>query len=476
MNVRQTVVKNTLLQISLQFFNLLVGVYSISLIVRYLGKTAFGKYGFISSFYFFFLTFLDFGASVVALREVSREREKAGLFLANLVTFKFFISIILAFIAITIANIYPFPQDLRFAISFYSPILLFMALEFVQIIFEADLRYEYIVLASFLWRVASLLFVILAIWLNLDLVAIVISFVLAEIIKCLSLYVSSKKIIEIKLPVMDIKLWIKMIKSAIPIGITSILVTIIRNTDVVMLTKMKGFAEAGLYTASSRLCDISLSLPLALMGSVFPLMSKFYHQDFNYLKRLYQKTFDILSVSGVLLTVLVLALADKVIILLFGSDFIRSVVALRILIFSALFVYLAIGAGSLLIVTDRQRINMWLYTLAALLNIILNIVLIPRLSFIGAAISNVVAMLLVISLTFYFVGVKLGIPLKIIKLIKVIVVGLITFVILFCLREFNLFISIPIGILSYIFLLILAQAIDMEDIIFLFKRRIQGIG
>jgi len=466
-NTRQIVAKNMILSIFLQFFNLFAGVYSISLIARYLGKATFGKYGFIWSFYIFFITFLDFGISVLGIREVARDRKNAGLFLSNLVTFKFFLSVLLALFAISIAYIFPFPHDLKIALSLYAPVLIFFALESIQIIFEADLRYEYIALSSVSWRVSSLLFLILAVRLNLGLSFIVISFLLAEIARYLVLYVFSRKFVKIKLPALDIELWLKLVKSALPIGITSLLGTIIRNVDVMMLTKMKGFAEVGLYTASTRLCDVSFSLPLALMGSMFPLMSKYYKQDLNTLRRIYQKTFDILSACGVLLTVLVLALADKIIILLFGADFVTSAIVFKILIFSVLSVYLAIGAGSLIIVADRQKANMRIYLLAAPLSVALNLILIPHFGIIGAAISNVAAMFLAVSLTFYFVNTKLKIPLEITKFKKTIIAGLITLTILFCLRGFNVFISLFIGICLYGFLVIFLKAVDRDDIILL---------
>jgi O-antigen/teichoic acid export membrane protein len=470
MNTRQIVAKNMILQIFLQPLHLLAGVYSISLIARYLGKASFGKYGFIWSFYIFFISFLDFGISIVGTREVAKDRQSAGLLLGNIVTFKLYLSILLTLLAISIVQIVPFPYDLKLALTFYAPILIFFALESIQIIFEADLRFEYFALSSVLWRASSLLFLILTIRLNLGLAFIAASFLLAEIVKYLTLYVFSKRFIKIKVPTADIGLWLKLVKSALPIGITSLLGTVIRNTDVMLLTKMKGFVQVGLYTASTRLCDISFGLPLALMGSMFPLMSKYYKQDLNTLRRIHQKTFDILSVCGILLTVLVLALADKIIILLFGPDFVRSAIVFRILIFSVLSVYLAIGSGSLIVAADKQTANMRFYMLVAPLSIILNLILIPPFGIIGAAISNVVAMFSAVSLTFYFVNNKLKIPLEITKLKKAIIAGLITLAILVCLKSLNLFISLFTGICLYGFLVIFLKAIDRDDIMLLINK------
>lgn len=475
MNTRQTIAKNTILQVSLQFFNLLAGLYSVSLIAKYLGHINFGKYGFISSFYFFFIACLDLGIGAIVIREIAQERKNAGLVLGNVMTFRLLLSILLAFVAIAIANIFPFPDDLRTALALYAPILLFIALESLQTIFEADLRYEYIALAAFFWRISSLLFVLLAVRLNLGLAFIVISFVSAEAIKYLTLYLSSKKLITIKLPAIDIKLWMEMMKKGLPIGITTILITIIRNMDTMMLTKLKGFAEVGLYLAPYRLCDMSLSLPLALMGSIFPLMSKSYKHNLNALKQIHQESFDILSVCGILLTVLVLALADKIIISIYGLGFVRSIPCFRILIFSALLVYLNIASGSLLIAADKQRAIMWFYFLCAPLNIVLNLILIPHFSFIGAAISNIIVMFLAMPFTFYVVRTKVGISLGIRKIKKAAIAGLITLVILFFFKGFNLFISLPIGIILYSSLVVYLKAVDIDDLIVLVENRIPGI-
>lgn len=472
MNTRQIVAKNTILQMLLHFINLLVGIYSISLIARYLGKVAFGKYGFVSSFYAFFLTFLDFGISMITLREVAKERERADLLLGNLITFKLFLSILLIFFALGIVSIFPFPADLKFALLVYAPILLFIGLESIQVIFEADLRFEYIALASFCWRILSLLFVMLAVFLNLGLMAIVLSFVLAEMAKCIILYIFSRRFIKLKIFHFQKDLLSKVLKKGLPIGIATILFSIIRNIDTMMLTKMKGFAEVGAYLASYRIYDISITLPVALIASLFPLKSKFYVQDFNTFKGIYQKAFDILSVCGILITVLVLAFSNQIIVLFFGANFIASATSLRILIFSALLFYLGIGPASLLTVADRQLVNVWIYLLAAPVNIALNLILISRFSFIGAAISNVITVFLVVSLTMYFVRVRLKIPLKFTKMNRSVVTGLITLVFLFCLKDFKLFISLPIGLLLYTSLAIYIKAIDKEDIILLVKQKI----
>lgn len=468
MNLRQIVAKNTLLQIVLQGITLLAGFYSISLIARYLGKGGFGKYSFVSAFYFFFIMFLDFGTSQITLREVSQKKEKAGLILGNLVTFKFILSSILVFIALIITNILPFPKDVRLILCIFSPALLFVALESIQAILQANLRYEYIALASFLWRIASLLLVILSIRFNLGLAAIVFSFVLAELLKFLVILKACRNFVKIKFPLFDTKLWMDVIKASLPLGVASVLVAVIRNLDVMLLTRLKGFSVVGLYSAPYKLCDTSLILPLALMGSIFPLMSRYCQEDRALLKKIYQKTFDVLSPCAILLVVLVLSLADKIILLVLGPQYIDSVAAFRLLIFPTFFVYLAIGPASLLIATNNQKANMRFYLLAAALNIVLNLCLIPRFSFIGAAVSSAVTMFLIAALTFYFVQVRLKIPLKTIKLKKSFIAGLCTAAILFFLKDVSLFISAATATLFYVFLVIFWKAIDREDIMSLF--------
>ncbi len=469
MNIKKRIVQNTAIQIIITVINLLAGVFLLSLVARYLGKTTLGKYSFISSFYSFFITFLDLGVSTILLREVSQNREEAGKLLSNLVTYKLFLSLLLSLLAVAVAIIYPFPNDLRMAICLYSPILIILAFSSFQIIFQADLRLGYIALASLFWRISSVLFILLSIWLNLGLAAIVFSFVLAELVKSAALYLFSGKFVKIKIPTLEINLWIRVLKASFPLAIGSIFGAVIRNIDVMMITRMRGFAEVGLYTVAYRIFDMSLTLPIALIVSVFPLMSKFYKEDLSMLQKIHQKTFDILSVCGILLAALVVVLADKIIILIFGPTYINSSFALRMLIFSSLFVYISIGTGTLLIAAGKQIIQMWLVILSAILSIILNYILIRHFGLNGAAITNVIVTLLLIILTFYFVAFKLKISLSITKFIKAVLCGICTAVILLYLRQFPLFVSIPAGVLFYASLIFMCKAADMKDLSSLLK-------
>lgn len=474
MNTRQIIAKNLILQISLQLLNLWVGTYTISLIARYLGPTIFGKYGFVTAYFFFFMAFLDFGFNVVGIRELSRLKEDAGVFLGKIITFKLFVSIILVFVSFFIVRIYGFPQDLKMVLILYSPVLIFVALESAQMIIEARLRFEYIVLSSFIWRIVSFLFIVIAVRFDLGLVFIIFAFLSAELSRAVTIFISARRLVKFSLPLIDKKLWMTMLRKAIPIGITSLLITSMRNIDVMLLAKLRSFAETGLYLIPVRVCDMMLIIPLSLIGTVFPLMSNYYKHSHDALRKIYQKTFDLLSFFGIFVTVLIFVLAGKIIITLFGREYLAAVPASRILIFSALFIYLGISSGTLLIVADKQKINMWIYIICAPINIILNLFLIPQLGIIGSAISNITVMFIVIVITFYFVAKEIQIALGLKRLLRAVLAGLITAVALFFAKDLSIFISAPVGFVIYAYLAYLFQAISFEDVVELFKRNAEN--
>lgn len=71
--------------------------------------------------------------------------------------------------------------------------------------------------------------------------------------------------------------------------------------------------------------------------------------------------------------------------LFFGAAFIQAYHGLRVLIWASVFLYIALPAGHLLISTGHEKINLYLNMIAAALNITLNWILIPHMSFVGAA-------------------------------------------------------------------------------------------
>jgi len=163
---------------------------------------------------------------------------------------------------------------------------------------------------------------------------------------------------------------------------------IITQTDTIMVGMFLGTDQAGFYSIASRIA-ILITFGIASANAIVaPMISQHYAQQ-----RL-QELQHIISVSakGIflfsLLAVIVLLIFGEEILGLFGSEFKVAYLSLSILLFGQLIDSLAGSVGYLMTMTGHQREAMYIIGGCALLNIILNSLLIPVFGLPGAAIAT----------------------------------------------------------------------------------------
>ena len=130
----------------------------------------------------------------------------------------------------------------------------------------------------------------------------------------------------------DLGFWKPTMKEALPFGLTGTFITIYLWIDSVMLSLMKGDEVVGWYTAAYRIVLVFLFIPIAFNSAVFPLMSRFYVSSKDSLKFMFEKHFKYMLMIGLPICVGITLLADRIILLIFGAEYVPSVIVLQILI------------------------------------------------------------------------------------------------------------------------------------------------
>jgi O-antigen/teichoic acid export membrane protein len=181
-------------------------------------------------------------------------------------------------------------------------------------------------------------------------------------------------------------------------------------------------------------------------------MSRFFKESKELLKKTYQKSFKLVVGAGIPVSVGSFLLAEKIILFLFGPQYQNSITALKILSFLIIFSYLNGLAGYFLISINRQALTAKILAVTTGINVILNFLLIPRYSYIGAASATVVSEILFF--IFFFLSARgeiCLIPLKEIAkpIISAAIMGLL--IIILIQQGFTLFPLIAIGAMTYLF-------------------------
>jgi len=163
----------------------------------------------------------------------------------------------------------------------------------------------------------------------------------------------------------------------------------------------------------------------------------------------------------------ILALAPAFVPKLFGVEYTNSVLPLQVLAASLPFLFLTFPIGSLLNACSKQMKNTRQVAVAVLVNFLLNLYLIPKLTYTGGAISSLASTLVMLALGIFAARKIVDYNKKYLwlsfgqSLISGAVMGGILYFLLF---KVSFLILVPLGVLIYIFLLFLTGGIKKSEI------------
>ena len=188
-----------------------------------------------------------------------------------------------------------------------------------------------------------------------------------------------------------------------PLLLSSISVILYMKMDQIMLKFMCGDRETGIYLAAVRLSELWNFIPVVICSSIYPSILKARETDsFKHAKRM-QLLFDGLYFISLALSVVSTLFAALIVRTLFGSAYLASVPVLQVHIWSTIAVFLGVASGQWLVAEGLQFISLIRTALGLLVNLMLNLVLIPNYGALGAAVATTVS---------YFVAVFAGLLLS----------------------------------------------------------------
>ena len=155
--------------------------------------------------------------------------------------------------------------------------------------------------------------------------------------------------------------------------------------DSILLSFMATDAVVGWYSAAYRLVFAMMFIPIGTMKAVFPALSSYYHDSPEEFKKLFQRTFKVLFIAGFSLASLIFVLADDIITKIYGAAYINAAGALKILVWSTAIIFIGTVQTHTTRASHREGFTAKIVAISAGLNVVLNFILIPKYSYIGAA-------------------------------------------------------------------------------------------
>ncbi|MBM2821196.1 MAG: polysaccharide biosynthesis protein [Candidatus Berkelbacteria bacterium] len=473
---------NTIIQVIGKVITTVISLFLVAALTRYLGVSGYGQYTTIFAYLQFFAVFADFGFFWFLVREISKPDVDQEKIFNNVITFRSIMAAFIFTLAFFVAFLVPQYHDIRTGIGIIAAASFWQALNGTYVgIFQNRLRMDKAALTDVLGRIVILALVIWQIKMQMPLERILWSYFFGNLVNFVLSGVLGRVYVKFRFA-FDFKFWKKIFRESALIFIVSILGIIYFKMDILMLSLLRSSTDVGIYGPSYKVIEILILLPAMFMGNVFPVVTRYIYAKDNRLGNAFQKSFDFLVITGIPIAVGVIFTASRVIEIVAGQEFLsahtiapifgltaNSALALQILVIAVAISFLSHLFGYMIIALGKQTKMILPNVILVIFNIGLNIILIPRFSYIGAAAVTVLTEILVVYLYWRLMHrfIDLKIHWKILP--KVILGSMILGLFLFICKNLSLWFLIPAGIGIYLIILYLVKGFSKESVLEIFR-------
>ena len=465
MSNARTIIRNTGFLVGADIISKILSLVFVVYIARVWGDAGFGKYSFVFSFVAVFALFSDLGIVPLLVREVSRDKKKAGYYLNNCLSLKLISTIIALALALAILPIYKSGFDVFLSVILISVAMIFANLsEILHGMFQAEQKMEYPAYLTILERIVTIGLGIYVISKGYGIVGFAVVYCFSYfVIFVISAILTSRMICRVRLN-LDLNAAWSILRESYPFWLTVIFGTLYFRINTVMLNYFDGYEVVGWFSAAYAVLEMLVFIPAAFSRAVFPAMSELFVKNKDFLRELLQRAFSYVVMIAVPIAIGIALLSDSIIFLVYKDAFSNSALALRILIWAVMMLFPNIILGCFLNAINKQRTFTVVTAISAVLSIVLNAVLIPAYSYIGATIATVITEMIVLVVIGFYVRKEGYSFVNSWLILKVIFAGIVMAGILYLLKGLNLFVLIVIGAVTYFAVMYVVRAITNEDI------------
>jgi O-antigen/teichoic acid export membrane protein len=373
---------------------LIIGV----IIARYLKPDQYGILNYAAGYVAMFPLITEFGLTGILTRELAKKSTDRDSLIGSAIFLRFALSlltIILIFISLTL-----FKEDgmMRNYILINAINFIFLSVSMtINNYFNSQLQNDQNVKAE-IFRVGVLAVIkIMCVLLKAPLfVFIILTAVDSAVLLVYSLPLFVKfygNLSKLKVNKTYIKI---LLYGSFPLLLEGVTGVFYQKLDVVMTGKLLDAEAVAYYVVALKFVDFAIFIPLVLIQTMTPmLVRKFeecnYDRENSEYIRFKNKVGDIITYSGLFVTLCLIISAYPVITILYGADYHLSIPLLQILAIKGLFCGLAYPVSAIIVSEGRQKLVFLTNVIGAAVYIVLSFILIPKLGLTGVALSTLIS-------------------------------------------------------------------------------------
>jgi len=367
-----------------------VGLIVSILVARYLGPEKYGILRYAVSIFAFMSTFIYLGLNGLVVQEIVRKPETQDMILGTTFSIKL-VGAFFSFLSVLIVSLYVHGYDeIEFFVIFIIGLSLFAKpFETIEYWFQSQIQSKYTVYAKSYATFSCEVFKVLLVFLGASVIcfAVVNSFqiILSSILLCIIYHINKHSIFRWKADFSYAKILLK--KSWILI-FAGFFAMVNLKVDQIMLRWMVDSEEVGLYSIAANFSEMWYFIPTAITISFYPVLIELKeYQPFFYDKKL-QQIFDILFIISFSVALVITFTASYLIPFLYGNSYTEVAPILVIHVWAGVFMFMRALLSKWIIIENVLYFSIISQGSGALMNVLINIFLIPHFEGQGAAIAT----------------------------------------------------------------------------------------
>jgi len=434
-----------------------------------------GQYIFALSFTTLFSIFIDLGLSPVLTREAAKSKDRANLYLKNVIGLKIPLAIITLIVAWLVINITGKEAAVRLLVYLASVIMILdsFSLSF-WVIFRARRTLKYESVATIAVQIIIFVLGIIALKTTGQVKHLMLALLAASTFN----FLLSLGLLKFKLkfslkPQLNSEVTKYFLKIIPAFALAGIFVKIYNASDSVLLSYLAGDEAVGFFAVPAKVVyALQQVIPAAFSAVIFPAFSYYYATSKQLLAKTFNQAFIYLTIISLPISAGLIILVPQII-NLFWPNYQQVVPTFLVMSLAIPFIFLAFPTGYLLNAADRQKnttINRGIITALA---VTLNVILIPRLSFFGAGITFLVTNFILLFLDFYWVRKVIALDFSVLaKAVfkSLLAAAAMAVVIIFIKPYFHLLLLVPAGVLIYFISLYFLKGFKPAELGGIFKK------
>ncbi len=390
-------------KIAQMLISLVVGLFT----ARYLGPSNYGLINYATAYTAFFMAFCTLGINSVLVKEFIDNPDDEGKIIGTSLVLRGISSFLSAAMIICLVGILDADESTTILVTALCSLgLIFNIFETFHYWFQSKLKSKVTALVTLVAYIMTAMYKVVLLCLGKSVEWFAFSTSLDYICVGVLLFVCYKKYGGRKLS-FSTETGKRILRKSVYFILPSLMVSIYGYADKFMLKHMLSEADVGYYAMATALCGMWCFVLSAIIDSVYPSIMEAHKKDRLLYEKRNRQLYAIVFYVSIAVSLMFCLFGKWAVLILYGKAYLPAVAPLRVITWFTAFSYLGVARNAWIVCENKGKYLKYIYALAALGNVALNLVFIPLWGAVGAALASLLTQILTtLVLPFFIKGLR----------------------------------------------------------------------